>query len=116
MNAGDNLSAFEKEAIRLSLVRMFRPSGWFDICTIDTAARLIGIVIPRNTYEALRLLHCVHWNEMSQEMRQETAKTVLSIFEQPVAFDLQALGESFFPKQPQIEGEKKQGLLKRIFS
>lgn len=42
-------------------------SGWFSICEVDTIMKVFGISMRRQdspAYEKLRLLHCVHFDEM----------------------------------------------------
>lgn len=89
-----DLTPFEKEALRVGLLKMFRPDGHFSICDMDAMARLARVSIPQRTRDALQVLHCVSWSAMSASMRQATAQTILSIFEEP-PLDLPSLDKSF---------------------
>ncbi len=111
------LSAFEQETLRLAFSKMFRADKWFDICTIDTAVKLTGVIIPTRTYDCLRLLHCVSWHSMTQKMREETARTVLDAFAGDNCFDLPQLENSFLPdelKQETIKPSLFQKLISKV--
>lgn len=43
--------------------------SWFDICTIDSVAKLMRINPAGEAYDTLRPLHCVNWDKMPQELR-----------------------------------------------
>lgn len=107
------LTLFEKEAIRLALVRMFKSEGYFNICTVRDMVKLAGVIPPQRTMDALGTLHCVSWGDMSQAMRDETAKTVMGLFDH-AGFDLPTLDTSFLatPDQPQI----RSGFFARMLS
>uniref|UniRef100_UPI003F7D8DC1 hypothetical protein n=1 Tax=Xanthomonas sp. 0924 TaxID=2835534 RepID=UPI003F7D8DC1 len=66
-----------------ALNRMFR-SPFFSICEIDHVARMLEIHPERHAYNQLRALHCVHWNEMPEALRQQIPALVQ-----------QALGDGF---------------------
>lgn len=108
------LSVFEQESLRLAFSRMFRADKWFDICVIDTAVKLTGVVIPARTYDCLRMLHCVGWNTMTQKMREEAAKIVLDAFNGTNCFDLPQLENSFLPDEPQSHEAVKPSLFQKL--
>lgn len=107
------LTTFEKEAIRLALVRMFRAGGHFDICVVRDMCSLAGVIPPQRTMDALHTLHCVNWSEMTPAMRDETAKVVLGLFDH-AGFDLPTLAESFFPAPPDKPVIRASGFLARL--
>lgn len=107
------MTPFENEAIRIALLKMFRPGGWLDICTIDECLKLARCHAPERTYSALRAMHCVSWSAMTPEMRQMTAETILGLFESP-PLDLPQLGASFIPAVPEPPQIEKPNVFRRI--
>lgn len=71
---------FNKQAIMVSLRKMFRPDGCFSICDLEQCFKVAGIAPPRAEYDALRLLHCVYWHDMPPGMRAATAEQVFALF------------------------------------
>ncbi|HEY9467621.1 MAG TPA: hypothetical protein VIR54_31225 [Vicinamibacterales bacterium] len=106
------LSAFQKEALRLALGRMFRPNGWFDICTVDNCLKLAGAIPSTADYNAMRVLHCVNFSDMTPEMRRAVADATLALFDAP-GFDLPQLDRSFLPPSAVEETPKPPTLWQR---
>jgi hypothetical protein len=106
------LTLFEKEAIRISLARMFREEGHFSICTVKDCVALAGVVPPQRTMKALETLHCVSWSAMSKAMREETAAVVLGLFDH-AGFDLPSLDQSFLA-DPVAVGQVRSGFFARL--
>jgi hypothetical protein len=84
------MTDFEAEVVRTALQRMFRPGRYLDICTIDQCLKVAGIPAPHAEYDPLRALHCVHWSEMTAELREEVVMRVLALFRHP-AFTVEGL-------------------------
>ena len=40
--------------------------GYFDICTIDSVAKVLDVNPHCEEYDILRTLHCVHYDKMSR--------------------------------------------------
>jgi hypothetical protein len=78
-----DMSPMEEAVVRTALTRMFRPDGYFDICTLDNLVKLARVMVPERTRLALHALHCVHWRDMEPEVRQHVADTVLGLFALP---------------------------------
>jgi|SRR5882724_5043130 len=58
-----------QQAIATALNKMLRQS-YFDICTLDKCADLMGIALKGNPdYKILSTLHCVHYAEMPTDLR-----------------------------------------------
>ena len=75
------------EALRISLVNMFK-SNYFNICTIDAAKKLMGIDIDNETDKIMRTLHCVHYSNMSPEMKKWLIEKTLEEFnKEPITLD-----------------------------
>ena len=78
-----SMDPFRAEAIRLSLRRMFAPDHWFCIIDVQNCLKSAGIAAPQSEMDALRTLHCVHWSEMTPEMRAEVMSRTLALFSLP---------------------------------
>jgi hypothetical protein len=63
------MNAIELMAANTALKHMVN-QGYLCICTIDNILKLTGGVPDKRDYETLRLLHCVHFNEMPDELRR----------------------------------------------
>lgn len=58
-----------------ALNKMFEGSH-FSICTIDNVAKMLGVRPPKDAYDQLHALHCVHWNEMPRELRDRVTTLI----------------------------------------
>lgn len=77
------MDTFAAESIRLCLKKMFRPGGWFCIIDLQQCLKIAQIEAPAHEIETLRALHCIHWSEMTPEMRVEVKRRVLTLFSLP---------------------------------
>lgn len=69
--------------MREALKKMFKPDGYFSICDLDAMSKAFGILVPGDTYEKLRILHCVSWKDMEPETRRWVATTIDSLLTNP---------------------------------
>ncbi len=53
----------------LTALNHMMEKGWFDICTIDSVATMLGRNPKGEAYDTLRPLHCVHFEKMPRELR-----------------------------------------------
>ena len=74
----NELSDFQKQATALGLKKLLNHS-YFDICRLDTLSELVGVKLSGPDYQALRLLHCVAWGDMSPVLRQQTKEKCLEL-------------------------------------
>lgn len=102
------MTSFEAQALEVALRQMFKPEGYLNICTIRDGLKLAGIVPPQREYDALHLLHCVSWREMTPAVRDEAARLIVTWFAMP-EFDPFA---RVIPLQRQTP--PKRGLLARL--
>ena len=70
---------FQKQAITIALREMFEGSH-FSICTVDQCIKVAGVIPPAADYAALSALHCVHWNKMPADFRQQVFVKTLELF------------------------------------
>ena len=59
-----------KQQIALTSLNNMMDKGYFDICTVDSVAELLGVNAKGDAYSMLRPLHCVHWDKMPPEVRE----------------------------------------------
>lgn len=78
---------FTRQAIAQSLKKMFQGSH-FDICTIDHALKALNLHAPPNQYAPLRALHCVHWDTMEADFRDQVFQRVMALFAEASGFNL----------------------------
>lgn len=100
----------KRKIAQTAIERMFRSSGWVDICTIDKCCEMLRIVPPKDHHDMLQALHCVHWNEMDQETRDIVKMCVLDIFKQEpfdVSGIVSAMGRK--PKLGSVDGKTDDG-------
>jgi len=84
------MNAFQIEAAKTALKHMFEKE-YFDICAVDKLIKLTGCHPDRNDYQALSVLHCVHFNEMSDDLRQMVYLKTIQIFDNE-GFDTDLIG------------------------
>lgn len=70
----------QQQTVAHSLQKMLASDSFFSVCTIDSCAKLVGLVIPAERQRVYQACHCVHWNEMTQEYRQVICAMVLDDF------------------------------------
>lgn len=77
------ISDFEKKAVLIALDKLFNDQKYFDICTVDKVAKILGVerVVEYNqtVYNALHALHCVHYSSMGPAMAREVKIKTLEV-------------------------------------
>lgn len=77
---------FKLAAATIALKKMFK-SSHFCILDTDRAMQLVG-AMPNEDYRALSALHCIHWCDMPDGMRQEVVnRTIRMVFADTVDLD-----------------------------
>lgn len=80
--ASSSLREVQKMSIAHALQRMLRVDNFFSVCTIDACMDVCQIPIPRERYAIYRAAHCIHWNEMLPDFKQQLIAMVLDDFRQ----------------------------------
>jgi hypothetical protein len=83
------MNAIQLLAAQTALKHMLAGSH-FSICTIDQILKVTGGVPNADDYETLRLLHCIHYQDMPPELLRElpaVVKRVLGSEAIVIAFD-----------------------------
>ncbi len=73
---------FRLMAVQAALNKMVT-QGYFDITTIDNIAKLMELVPDRKQYTELRLLHCVHYDQMPAEMISMLPEKIMALLRSP---------------------------------
>lgn len=73
------LSEFERLTVEAALKKMFEGSH-FSICTIDICLKITGCIPETRAYNALHALHCVHFSDMTQELRDMVFMQTMALF------------------------------------
>lgn len=74
------LTKLEAGAARAAMSRLLDQSRYFDICAFDQLCKVTGMSPDKETYDALRLVHCVSWKDMDRETRMEVTRAIVSTF------------------------------------
>ena len=69
-----------KMSIALTAVAKMLKSSYFDVCTVDKVCKLIGSRAKGTAYDMLNTLHCVHYNEMPQAVRDGIPALMREVF------------------------------------
>ena len=69
-----------RQTIAHSLNKMTKSSNHFSVCTIDNCAKIANICIPREHKDIYNAVHCVHWDEMTDEYRKILVAMILNDF------------------------------------
>lgn len=77
-----HVTELEVELIRTALRKM-KTKGYFDICTIDAILKITGGIPNSRDYDQLRLLHCVHYSDMSPKLAQSLPAMIKKVIESP---------------------------------
>ena len=66
-----------QEIVKLKLKRLLE-KNFFDICDLDAVGKLLG-ANPQGSesYQALRTVHCMDYNDMSSELRDDIPRMVM---------------------------------------
>lgn len=65
-----------------ALQKMFKPDKYLDVCTIRDCSMMCDLVIPAERMQIYNSIHCLHWNEMTEEYRMQIISMVLDDFRQ----------------------------------
>lgn len=73
------MDKFQQQAITIALREMFE-GAYFSISTINQCLKIANSIPPAADYEALSALHCVHWDKMPADFRQQVLVKTLELF------------------------------------
>ena len=74
------MMSFESEVIKLKMDEIFNKSSFFSISDVNDVAKVLGVNPSSHPdYKLLHALHCVHYTEMSAEMKAELPNRVMNV-------------------------------------
>jgi hypothetical protein len=76
------LTELQIEVCKAALKKM-QAEGHFSICVVNDILKITGGVPLKEDYEALRLLHCVNFRDMSPRLRMEFPALLKRVLEAP---------------------------------
>ena len=77
--APESVEEFKNRALKSGLQKLFRDDH-FSICAFDNLVKLAGLYVDGDLNRALRAYHCVNWNDMDAETRDQVRDQILAVF------------------------------------
>jgi hypothetical protein len=78
---GVTLTKLEHGAIVAAVAKMCRPEAHFNVCVVDEACKLLNVTPTTRERQAMSLLHCVNWRDMSEDTRSELLALLSRLFD-----------------------------------
>ena len=72
-------STMARDTVAHALQKMIKGSH-LSICTVDRISSVCGVIIPAERRNVYSSIHCMNWNEMTPEYRQEIVAMLLDDF------------------------------------
>lgn len=99
----DNL----KELSALTALNEMMAKGWFDICTINAVAELLGVNPRGESYRILYPLHCVHFDKMPGELREAILGLIQDCIGMAPIFQFKTLAQKIIDVSPDQKVKKR---------
>lgn len=74
--------------VRHALRKLLKPDGYFSICDFDDICKLLNVIPPPGHRNRLKLMHCVSYRDMPEDLRQELGRLVYESLNSP-GFDIE---------------------------
>lgn len=68
------------QAVLSVLKNITQRKEWFDVCSVNHLAKMNEITFSEEHEELFHSLHCIYWNEMTQETREYLMATLIDYF------------------------------------
>lgn len=116
-----DLNETQAEVAIAALNKMLR-QRYFDICTIDSVAKMLGVNPRSESYAILRPLHCVDYADMSASLKAKLPALIADCLGEPPMFQFtlptkvvtQAMVIVPVAETPTYTEQNKPGLFKRL--
>lgn len=76
-----------REALQIAVKELIDKEH-FDICRFDQILKLSNITIPEETYQTLRILHCINYSKMPESFRIRLKASLIEMFSMPTEKEL----------------------------
>lgn len=75
-----NRANLQRQTVAHAIQKMMKSDKWFDVTCIKGCAKVCEICIPEERMDIYSAIHCIHWNEMLPDYRQQIIAMVLDDF------------------------------------
>jgi hypothetical protein len=58
-----------KKLAAVTALNKMLAQGYFSVSTIDTIAKMLGVSPPKEPYDILHTIHCVHYGDMPESLK-----------------------------------------------
>jgi hypothetical protein len=101
-----------KEMSALTALNNMMEKGYLDICCIDSVGKLLGVKPDaHDSYTLLRPLHCIHFKQMPEPLREAIPSLVQDCLGVSPSFKFTTLKAQVIELQPE---SRPKGFLQRI--
>jgi hypothetical protein len=77
---GEVSISVKRSTVAHSLQKMMKPNSHFSVCTIRDCESITGTPISGERMKIYQAIHCVNWNDMDPDFRQQIVAMVLDDF------------------------------------
>jgi hypothetical protein len=102
-----------KQMAALTALNDMMQKGYVCICTIDKIGEMLGINPKGESHTILRTLHCVHFEKMPQELKQQIPLLIKECLSMEPTFQFSA-PQIQTVEAPTEKVEKPRGLLRLL--
>jgi len=96
-----------KQLVAITALNKMMKRGHFDICTIDSVARMLGVDPKGPAYTTLHPLHCVDFSEMPRQLREAIPGLVNQCLGSAAIFEFRTLEAIPIPVEPEEPGKPR---------
>ncbi len=74
------MKEYQIEIVNLALDKLLNRESHFSICAVDSLAKTLGVNCKLHPdYKFLNALHCVHYSEMSSDLKGKLPEMIMSV-------------------------------------
>jgi hypothetical protein len=103
-----------KQMAALAALNKMMSGGYFDICTIDSIIKMLGVTADPDAYTTLRAIHCVHFDKMPRELYASIPALIQRVLSGAQVFQFELRAGPDVPLLSGLIEQKKKPLLMRI--
>lgn len=103
-----------KKLAALTALNNMMAGNYFDICTIDKVADLLGIPRGGESYKTLSALHCIHYAKMPKELRDAIPELIEEVLGVAPAYQFATLTSGVIDVRPVPAAPQRSGFLRLL--
>lgn len=97
------INTWRQRVLEAALHKLFT-NDYFNICDIDNLCKTLNVPTGGSTYNELRLLHCICYRDMHQDIIAELPNKVMTILQSPLDFNADLAARLLTEKcQPKVQ-------------